>query len=116
VTVNWRTAGSPAPLALAGEVALAELAVEQLHDKAVAVPSQRWVVAGALVAQKGVLCVELVPLVEDAGLFEAVADPDAAFERDMRVLRYAGPRHHRQPRNRPTAKSRGWPLSASSRC
>ena len=95
MTVNGRTAGSPAPLALAGEVALAELAAEQLHNKAVAVPSQRWVVAWALVAQEGVLCVELVPLVEDAGLFEAVADPDAAFERDMRVL--PAPQHITSP-------------------
>ena len=58
----------------AGEVPLAKLAVEQLHDEAVAMPGQCRVVARPLVAQEGMLRVELVPLVEDAGLFEAVTD------------------------------------------
>ena len=58
----------------ADEVPLAELAVEQLHDEAVAMPSQCRVVARPLVAQEGMLRVELVPLVEDAGLFEAATD------------------------------------------
>jgi len=58
----------------AGEVPQAELAVEQLHDEAVAMPGQCRVVARPLVAQEGMLRVELVPLVEDGGLFEAATD------------------------------------------
>jgi tetratricopeptide (TPR) repeat protein len=42
--------------------------------------AEREQLASAL-SNRGVLCVELVPLVEDAGLFGAVADPDAAFEK-----------------------------------
>src|SRR5215471_2902353 len=58
----------------AGEVPLAELAVEQLHDEAVAMREQCRVVARPLVAQEGMPRVELVPLIEDAGLFEAATD------------------------------------------
>ena len=71
----------------ASQVAFTELAFEEFQRQAVGFQRQFGIVAMALVAEEGMLAVELMPGEMQSGLLHRGVDCPPAFERHMRILR-----------------------------